>query len=392
MNTQRRHQRGYLRCVKRKKGPAKWEFLWREVGPNGELRRRTTVIGSVEKYPTEESASAAINGLRVSVNDACHRQFHKSVLVGDVVDHYIKTELRERSEWYAEATKMIYRDFLRIWIRPHWAMIDIRDVRTVAVENWLRQLRRKDGKPLSNSSKAKIRNLMSVVFNHAIRYEWLEQGKNPITLVRQSAARQKDPEILSPDEIRSLISQLEPPFHLMIWIAATTGLRRSELFGLQWKDIDFEKFVIEIRRSIYAQTIGQCKTLSSQKPLPLAPDITSELKRWRKKSQHNSQDDWVFASSRQKGKLPFSPNFVLAKIIRPAAARAGVKKRISWHTFRHTFSTFLIANGEDIKVVQELMRHGTARITVEIYSQAITNVKRRAQRRIVRMIKRATNH
>jgi integrase len=286
---------------------------------------------------------------------------------------------------------MIARDFLRIWIKPHWGMVDIRDVRTVAVENWLRKLHRKDGKPLSNSSKAKIRNLMSVLFNHAIRYEWLEQGKNPITHVRQSAARQKDPEILSPDEIRSLISQLEPPFHLMIWVAATTGLRRSELFGLQWKDIDFEKLTVEIRRSIYAQTIGKCKTRNSQKPLPLAPDVISEIKRWREKSQHNFPNDWVFASPRKKGRLPFSPNFVLAKIIRPAVVRAGIKKRISWHTFRHTYSTLLIANGENIKVVQELMRHGTARVTVEIYSQAITNIKRRAQQRIVRMITRATS-
>lgn len=385
-----RHQRGYLRCVKRKKGPAKWEFLWREVGPTGKLIRRTTVIGSVEQYPTEELASAAINGLRVSVNDACNRQFHKTVLVGDIADHYGKTELGESSEWYSAATKIIYLDFLRIWIKPHWATVDIREVRTVAVENWLRQLRRKDGKPLSNSSKAKIRNLMSVLFNHAIRYEWLEQGKNPITHVRQSASRQKDPEILSPDEIRSLISQLESPFHLMIWIAATTGLRRSELFGLQWKDLDFEKLTIEIRRSIYEQTIGKCKTQNSQKPLPFAGDVAKELMRWREKSKHNSPDDWVFASTHQKGRLPFSPNFVLAKIIRPAAVRAGIEKRIGWHTFRHTFSTLLIANREDIKVVQELMRHGSARITVEIYSQAITNVKRRAQQRIARMITRAT--
>jgi integrase-like protein len=52
-------------------------------------------------------------------------------------------------------------------------------------------------------------------------------------------------------------------------------------------------------------------------------------------------------------------------IIRPAALRARIENRIGWHTFRHTFSTLLIANGEDIKVVQELMRHGTATTTAE---------------------------
>jgi integrase len=205
---------------------------------------------------------------------------------------------------------MITRDFLKIWIKPHWGMVDIRDVRTVAVENWLRQLRRKDGKPLSNSSKAKIRNLMSVLFNHAIRYEWLAQGKNPITHVRQSAARQNDPEILSPDEIRNLISKLDSPFQLMVLVAATTGVRRSELFGLQWKDIDFEKLTIQIRRSVYAQTIGKCKTQHSQKPLPVALNVINELKRWREKNQFNLPNDWVFASPRQKGRFPFSPNFV----------------------------------------------------------------------------------
>ena len=66
-------------------------------------------------------------------------------------------------------------------------MTNISDVRTIVVENWLKQLRRRDGNPLTNTTKAKIRNLMSVLFNHAIRHEWLEQGKNPITLVRQSA-------------------------------------------------------------------------------------------------------------------------------------------------------------------------------------------------------------
>lgn len=56
-----RYQHGYLRSVKRKTGPSQWEFLWREnVG--GRRIRRTTVIGSVDQYPTEELAQAAVNG------------------------------------------------------------------------------------------------------------------------------------------------------------------------------------------------------------------------------------------------------------------------------------------------------------------------------------------
>jgi len=64
----------------------------------------------------------------------------------------------------------------------------------------------------------------------------------------------------------------------------------------------------------------------------------------------------------------------------------GITKWIGWHTFRHSYATSLIANGENIKVVQELMRHGSARITVDIYSQARNPEKRAAQQRFVQMI------
>src|SRR5271165_397332 len=83
-----------------------------------------------------------------------------------------------------------------------------------------------------------IRNLFSVLFNHAIRYEWLEQGRNPITLVRQSAKRKSTPEVLDPHEIQGLLLQLDSCFRLMVMLDVTTGLRRSELFALKLLDVD----------------------------------------------------------------------------------------------------------------------------------------------------------
>ncbi len=77
---------------------------------------------------------------------------------------------------------------------------------------------------------------------------------------------------------------------------------------------------------------------------------------------------------------------VLAQVIRPAAKRAGIKKRIGWHTFRHIYSTMLIANGENVKVVQELIRHATSRCNLDVYCQARVTAKREAQQRLTRMI------
>ena len=378
------YQRGHLRCVKRKNGSSCWEFMWREQDASGKRIRRTAIIGTGDQYPTEELADEAVRGLRMQINEARNRQLYQSIYVADLIEHYLNTELA--ADWHTHATRMVYREFLTRWIKPHWGSFNIRDVRTVVVESWLRQLRRQDGDELANSTKAKIRSVMSVLFNHAIRYEWLEQGRNPITFVRQSALRKFTPAVLEPHEVQSLLLELAQPFRLMVLLDVTTGLRRSELFGLKWDDIDFWNLVIEVRRSICEGIVGNCKTAASRRSIPLSLDVAADLWLWKEKTDYAAPDNWVFASPRLKGKSSRRPDVVLAKVIQPAALRAGIRKRIGWHTFRHTYSTTLISNGENVKVVQELMRHANSRCTLDVYSQARVSAKREAQQRIVEMV------
>jgi integrase len=381
-----RYQQGCLRCIRRKSGPDCWEFLWRENDVAGKRVRRTTIIGTIEQYPTRDLAQAAVNGLRMQVNEDRNRQPGHLILVEDLVDHYVQAELSGETHWHSHATRIVYQEFLRRWIRPNWGKVSIRSVRTIAVEHWLRRLQRADGSPLADTTKAKIRSLFSVLFNHAIRYEWLDQGRNPITLVRQSAKRKRTPEVLEPCEIQNLLLELKSCFRLMVMLDVTTGLRRSELFALKWRDVDFSNLRLDVLRSIYLRHLGDCKTEASRKPVPLDERLAADLWVWNETSRYRQPDDWIFASPRTQGKYPFWPDAVLQKVIRPAALRAGINKRIGWHTFRHTFSTLLIGNGENVKVVQELMRHASSRCTLEVYSQARITAKRQAQRRVVQMI------
>jgi integrase len=118
----------------------------------------------------------------------------------------------------------------------------------------------------------------------------------------------------------------------------------------------------------------------------LSLDVAADLWLLKENTNYEAPHDWVFASPRVKGKSSRWPDVVLTKIIQPAAVRAGIKKRIGWHTFRHTFSTTLIANGENVKVVQELMRHASIRFTLDVYTQARARAKREAQQRVVEMV------
>jgi integrase len=172
----------------------------------------------------------------------------------------------------------------------------------------------------------------------------------------------------------------------MVLLAAATGLRASELLGLKWQDVDFESLEISLNRGVVHQVIGELKTEASQRPLPLDPELAHSLLDWRCLSPFNQQTDWVFASPEMKGEQPYWPENLVRRHIRPAAKRRGIKKTIGWHKFRHSYATQLKANGEDVKVVQESLRHANSRITLDTYTQALTPAKRQAQTKVVNMI------
>lgn len=88
----------------------------------------------------------------------------------------------------------------------------------------------------------------------------------------------------------------------------------------------------------------------------------------------------------KNGTQPPWPENLRKRYIRPVERANGIDKNIRWHTFRHTYGTLLKANGEDVKTVQELLRHANSRITLEVYTPAVTSHKRAAQSKVVRMM------
>ncbi len=91
----------------------------------------------------------------------------------------------------------------------------------------------------------------------------------------------------------------------------------------------------------------------------------------------------VFASERVQGRMPPWADTLLDRFLQPAAKRAGITMWVGFHTFRHTYSTLLKANGEDVQVVQELMRHANISTTMNVYIKALAPAKREAQSRVV---------
>jgi len=169
----------------------------------------------------------------------------------------------------------------------------------IHVEEWLATIQR------SRGTKAKIRNIMSAVCSHAIRYGWMKT--NPIRAVRQCAKRERIPVPLTAEEMQILFVELALRERTLVLLDVPTGMRRGELLAPKWHDIDFQKRTLNIRKSIWQQHLGPVKTEESEKTMPLDEEMIADLLRWRAETPYAKDDDFVFASPRMVGRQPLWP-------------------------------------------------------------------------------------
>jgi integrase len=189
---------------------------------------------------------------------------------------------------------------------------------------------------------------------------------------------QQEEIVLTPVEISALLSELREPFLSLIVLASVTGLRRGELFGLKWEDVDFNEAEITVVGSIVDQVEGPPKTLASRRPIPMSQELASSLENWKKQTSFASPRDWVFDSQLALGEKPYWPDAVLKRHILPAAKRACIAKRIGWHSFRRTLATLLLhwsIGEDDAGTIAALLASDDS----GVYAKAVTQEKRDAQ-------------
>ena len=401
-NNRTSYQEGHIERVHRAKGPDRWVYRWwGPLGPNGTRIHRSKIIGTVTRLPTLAKAKQAVENFRSEIN-AAEEKTLAVMTVGEAWAHFQANELRDPNVDRSPTTIQSYLDYFKAHIIPKWGCVPLDEIKSVAVERWLRSLTKAPAPlsktatgrtspttlkvqhpvPLAPASKAKIRNHMSALFSHCIRHE-LYTKLNPIAPVRQSAVRQRDPEILTLDEMRSIINNIKPgAIKMMVAVASASALRRSEVRGLKWADLDLDKCWFNLQRGYVSKSETKMKTKASRKGMEMLPALAAALLVWRDHTPYNQEDDWVFASPFTTGKRPYWPDSALKDHVKPAAVASGITKHVTWHTFRHSLASFLGQQGEGVKTVQELLRHATSRITLDVYQQGSTEAKRLALNRV----------
>jgi integrase len=300
--------------------------------------------------------------------------------VAGLAEHYSERELGEKSDKTMKVRK-VYLYILNSYILPRWGKFLLSEVKAVEVEEWLRSIEK------ANGTKAKIREVFGAAFRHGIRHELF--STNPIAHVRQVRKRTAEPSILEPSEIVSILHELEDvePVRTAFLIAAVMGMRRGEIFGLKWADVDFGRAILHVRRSYVDGVVGPPKTDSSRRPLPIPQQAIEALKEWQDKSSFTKPDDWVFASELCFGEQPLWPGTLWRRNVAPAIQRAGVNKpKLGWHTLRRSYASMLFSTGANLRVSMELMRHSTAEMTLATYAQTVGDEKRDAGAKVASLV------
>jgi integrase len=170
----------------------------------------------------------------------------------------------------------------------------------------------------------------------------------------------------------------------MCVVAGCLGLRISEVLGLKWSDFDWDRRQLQIHRSWVCGRVDQPKTESSKRPIPVDLALERILREHRSRlPQSLRTGDWVFANKRTR--LPWHAWTAQRRWLVRAGKKVGIE-RLGWHAFRHTYSTLLNEYGTDVKVQQELLRHADIRTTMNIYTTAVPERLRKANRKVVRLL------
>lgn len=331
---------------------------------------------------------------------------------------YLKFKNEVLSGNFVEIKKMFFSDFAKQWedkyastlagttygnhqrklkdhILPVIGHMEMNKINELILLDLLSNLKRKDGKEgeLSFHSKQDIYRTLQSIFKYATKWKVIQS--NPMEGIEKPKPNDTeyehgDLQVYDEEEIAQLMKliQHEPEhWRIMFTLALAAGLRRGELLGLEWKNVDTVNNQVEIKQTIVLTKTGPhiktTKTKTSKRIVTLPSSMIEELKTYRKQWVKNKlkyadqweedKYEWVFCNEKGHHLHPSSPTNKWSKFL-----KANEFKYIRLHDLRHTSASLLIAQGVHAKIISERLGHSDISITMNTYGHAFKSADRAA--------------
>ncbi len=239
---------------------------------------------------------------------------------------------------------------------------------------------RRDGTALSLRTVRYLHSIIGKALSDAERKDLIIRNvARRATPPKASATRAPEMSVWTPDELRSFLGSTAKHHHgALLRLAAMTGLRRSELIGLRWADLDMEKGVLRVRRRIttvnHVPVEGDVKSARSRRTIDVDAQTMKILRAHRKAqlelrmSVGNGYDDRDLVFAMPDG-ATWNPDVLTRGFAR--LVKASDLPRIRLHDLRHTHATHLLAAGVNPKVVSERLGHASVAFTLDVYGHVL---------------------
>ena len=293
-------------------------------------------------------------------------------------------------EWFENVAKInvrpsshqTYRGYIDNHIKPNIGNIPLEKLTTMDLQKLYRTLLTKgrverieaENQPSGLSAKT-VRNINQVIssaLDLAVAQKIIPS--NPTDACELPKVEHREMQTIPEEQLQAFLAEAKATgVYEMYYIELATGLRRGELLGLKWQDIDWKNGIIRVRRQI-ARVDGRIveaplKTKNSYRTVTISPQAIEVLKQQKAKTH----DQYVFPSPNGGPISPDSVNNMLKRVL----ARAGIPE-VRFHDLRHTFATIALQNGVDIKTVSGMLGHFSAGFTLDTYAHVTTAAQKEA--------------
>jgi integrase len=254
-------------------------------------------------------------------------------------------------------------------------------------------------KNISLSTMRKIIVTLNQIMAYAVRHRLIDY--NPVRDAERPRSQGKEGQeksisILTPEQIRNFLEAvIDQEYKTLFLTAIMTGARQGELLGLKWSDIDFQKKQISINRTFNSGRFFTPKTKGSKRNIDLAPMVTKTLAEWKmvckaKKLENRNEmekdnqeikdieSELVFPNEAGE---PMNYSNMVNRYYKKALKAAGIPQ-IRFHDLRHTYASLLLAQGENIKYVQNQLGHSSPTVTLNVYAHLMKKENQEAACRL----------
>lgn len=309
-------------------------------------------------------------------NTMSHAERERSRIGNQYVEDYLLEWLDSYKCNVSKSTSTSYKMYIEVHMIPFFKpkKIRIKDLTGDEINDYYTYLRHKG---LKGTTCQRHHALLHLAFKSAMKRRIIPS--NPVDQADRPKSVQFIGNYYNADEIKQLLDcTKDDPLHIVVTIAAYYGLRRSETIGLKWSAIDFSGKTISIKHKVLQDKDGLAgydvmKTKSSYRTLPLIPLVEQALLEEREKQAEMKR---VFGKCYNKEYEEYICVDAVGNLIKPnyvsdhyqVVLRQNNMRKIRFHDLRHSCASLLLANGVQMKLIQEWLGHSDIGTTSNIYS------------------------